>query len=605
VDQLTLDKIFDGSAQYAVPVYQRGYEWTNEQTQEFFDDLDSISNESSADKHFFGFMLSVSNPDDPDKIIKIVDGQQRMTTVMLFLICARNFFHKHRKLQNAVTHFEFLQTRINISHDRQKLVLTLGRANQKFYQDLLSKLCIEQDLIDKWASTSSSNKLLAAAYKNLSQCISGKSIDEVYKYVVTLLTRFEIYRYKYPNEQKAYRVFDLVNNRGIHLRESDHIKNYLFEELERTVNSDTIDEYDEVWSNMYNIVTGSAKARYKTLDRFLHHYLLATKGYGDTIDPKLSNMHKAFRRLINDLKQSPEKIIRDLHRWAQILSMLRNTNEKSFEGNITIIHYLKKISSVNAVYVYPIILASYDRYWDRGHATLFELTVMMCFKYHMRVKVIGTGLSLSDYERKMYEITKEILRDKDGTKLSKIISDLIQSGKHYPSPEQLYVNLINRPISGTKNVAALLQEVEYAHTRQRAIEPVTVEHIMPKTMGEWETYLAKHNQKHFDPNKSPKDNVKIIHSKYVDYLGNQTLLSLRNNVRARDKPFKTKKEAYEKHRRYKITEDLINIDVWNIDAIIKRHDHICGILKTELDLYRIVKYLNKEYLDGILPADVL
>lgn len=605
MDKHTLDRIFDGRAQYAVPVYQRGYEWTNEQTQEFFDDLDSISNESSADNHFFGFMLSVSNPTDPNKIIKIVDGQQRITTVMLFLICARNFFHKHRKSHNAASYLEFLQTRINITHDEQKLVLTLGRANQNFYRDLLLKFPIEQDLIDKWSSTSSSNKLLAAAYRNLSQCISGKSVDEVYKYVVTLLTKFEIYRYEYPNEQKAYRVFDLVNNRGIHLKESDHIKNYLFEELERISNNDTIDEYDEVWNEMYNIITSGTKARYTTLDRFLHHYLLATKGYGETISPKLANMHKAFHRLINDKKQHPGTIIRDLLRWAKILNMLRNTNEKSFEGNTTIIHYLKKISSINAVYVYPVLLSSYDKYWNRGHKTLFELVAMVCFKYHVRVKVIGTGLSLSDYERKMYEITKEILKDREGTSLSKIITDLIQSGKHYPSQEQLYVNLINRPISGSKKVAALLQEVEYAKTGQRSLDPVTVEHIMPKTMGDWETYIIQHNQKHFDPNKPAKDNAKIIHDKYVDYLGNQTLLSLRNNVGARDKSFKTKKDMYEKHRKYKITEELINIDVWDVDAMIKRHNDICEILKTELDLYRIIKYLNKEYLDGILPAEVL
>lgn len=593
MDLQTLGSIFDGHTQYVIPVYQRGYEWTNEQTQEFFDDLDSISTESSTDRHFFGFMLSVLNPDDPDKIVKIIDGQQRMTTVMLFLICARNFFYKHRKLHNSERHFKFLQTRINILHNKQKSVLTLGRANQNFYQELLSNLPADQDLIDKWSSTNSSNKLLAAAYNKLFYSLRGETIEKVYNYVDTLLNKFEVYRYEYPNEQKAYRVFDLVNNRGIHLRESDHIKNYLFEELERTRGNNAIDEYDEIWNDMYNIVTSSTKARYKTLDRFLHHYLLATKGYGNSIHPKLANMHKAFRRLIKEKKQPPEKIIHKLLYWAQILSKLRNTTSKSFDGNKTIIHYLKKISSVNAVYVYPVILASYETYWNRGHVKLFEVAVMMCFKYHMRVKVIGTGLSLSDYERKMYELVHEILKDRDGANLSKVITDLIQSGKYYPSPEQLYVNLITQPLSGSKNVAALLQEVEHTKDKQRSLDPVTVEHIMPQNIGEWENYIIKHNQKHFDPNKSIKENVKIIHSKYIDYLGNQTLLSRKNNLKAQDKPFKIKKETYEKHRKYKITEELIDIDIWNIDAITKRHDDICKILKTELDLYETIKYLNK------------
>ena len=89
--------LFDNHSQYALPSYQRGYAWKTTQVDDFLTDLAYINdNNNSIQEHFFGSILLAPPNIASDKTIKIVDGQQRVTTSVLFLICARNFFHTHK-----------------------------------------------------------------------------------------------------------------------------------------------------------------------------------------------------------------------------------------------------------------------------------------------------------------------------------------------------------------------------------------------------------------------------------------------------------------------------------------------------------------------------
>ncbi len=96
---LKLNKIFTGDY-YAIPDYQRDYEWTSAQTSTLLDDIFSIMESNSNKMHFFGAIVSIPFEEDNavNKIIDlneyniskqsvkhIVDGQQRLTTFSLLM----------------------------------------------------------------------------------------------------------------------------------------------------------------------------------------------------------------------------------------------------------------------------------------------------------------------------------------------------------------------------------------------------------------------------------------------------------------------------------------------------------------------------------------
>ena len=594
-----LSEIFDGHRRYVIPPYQRGYAWTVDEVEELLDDLESVKDRG--DEHFFGFMLTVSDPDAPDKAIKIIDGQQRLSTIMLFLICARNFF-KRTNTPDAQKYQTMLDSKIHTSEYEMKPMFTLGRTNQNLFKEIVLQVPIDRQILDALA-TNDSNEKLIAAYKKIRSRISGNDVELIQNYLNTLFKKFVILRYDYRDEQKAYSLFNLINNRGIRLNESDHIKNYIFGELEKFQNSDVMDEYDDMWTEMRENVTSKKQANYKTLDTFLHHYLIVTNAYRNFTHPKLKDMQPAFSRLINDdPRKLPHKIIDELRHWSEVLISLRDPKPAQFDDNTTILYYLKKIREANAVYVYPPMLIAYERYWKRGDQILFELVVMLCFKYHIRAKVIA-DISTNSYEDQMYKLTQGILRAASGSKLSEQITTLMEHAA-YPSTDRIFKNLETMSITTVRIAVALLQEVEYAKTKNRRLDRAALDRIMPERPSEWKDYIFKHNKKHIDVEITRDENISIIHRKHLNYLGNLTLLS-KSNKNARNSSFEEKKEYYEQRPKYKITEDLIDIPIWNVDAILKRNREFARILCNELDLGRIANYLKNEYQNGEKPDTVL
>lgn len=595
-----LAKVFDGSKRYIVPTYQRGYAWTSDEIDDFLSDLKSAND--SADEHFFGFVLTTSNPDpnDPCTLIKIIDGQQRLSTVMLYLACARNYF-KSKNTQKAKKYYAKLEDIIRSSKYKTTPSFTLSRTNQDLFQEILIKDdSVNRNILNALSATSDSNEKLAAAYKQIGADIEGEKIDLIHDYLNTLLKKFTIIIYDYHDEGKAYNMFNLINNRGVRLNESDHIKNYLFGELEKS-RRDVVDKHDVIWTAMRDIVTSRKHANYKNLDLFLLHYLLATNASSKSC-LTLKDLYRTFYDLIDNHKKSPGEIISELYDLSQILKTLRAPTLAHFDQNKTTVYYLRTIKKIQAVYVYPLLLAAYKNYWERGNKILFELVVILCFKYHMRAKVIGK-ITTASFEAQLRKLTQSVIDGSSARELSRSIAKLMEEA--YPSTDEVFNTLESKHVSKPSIVVALLHEIEYTRTKKRSLDVATIEHIMPKKFNAWRDYIVTHNKKYIDAKKTREQNIRSIHARNVNYLGNQTLLSSKNNKVARNSTFKKKKEDYKEHPKYEITADLTNNVIWNVSAILKRNRNLSEILCSELDLGRITKYLDQKYQNGVAPDKVL
>ena len=87
-DAQPLIKFFDGSdKRFIIPLYQRNYDWKEENCEQLFQDLMKLHN-SDRKSHFFGSIVSSIQSGTEDRFI--IDGQQRITTVSLLLIAMVN-----------------------------------------------------------------------------------------------------------------------------------------------------------------------------------------------------------------------------------------------------------------------------------------------------------------------------------------------------------------------------------------------------------------------------------------------------------------------------------------------------------------------------------
>ncbi len=243
---------------------------------------------------------------------------------------------------------------------------------------------------------------------------------------------------------------------------------------------------------------------------------------------------------------------------------------------------------MGAIYVYPVLLAGYEKYWKRKDHETFEDLVTLCFKYHVRVMVITRIFETKNYERKLYGVICDIYK---GVSLGKIISDKILIGNEYPDDEAIKGVLYTKDFARGRQAQVLLEEVEYEKSDKISRVGTTVEHIMPKDHDLWNDYILTHNKE--IAGKSPKQIINIIHTKHYRLIGNQTLLAHEYNVDAGKKSFEDKKIVYGKSPTYKITKELTEIPIWNVDEILKRHNRLIDIITKEIDLNPIRKKLDK------------
>ena len=86
-ERKTIEEIFRQNVKYTVPKYQRSFDWGETQLQELMEDLAEIVRNKNKENLFLGtFIFDISQ----EGTVKIVDGQQRLTTLALIISTLEN-----------------------------------------------------------------------------------------------------------------------------------------------------------------------------------------------------------------------------------------------------------------------------------------------------------------------------------------------------------------------------------------------------------------------------------------------------------------------------------------------------------------------------------
>ena len=224
---------------YAIPRFQRPYSWKREQLEEFWDD----AIRSDEQDYFIGSM--VVYPDGArENYFNVVDGQQRLTTVVLLLAVIRDFFRREgfddsargvqaiierpdldNKLQftlESQTPYPYLQDHIQ-KYGQPETELVLGEEEKKlrfafqFFEEMVSD-AVASIRID---STVNEDEKGARIHKVLEELR-----NKVLRLTVILVTL--------SDEDDAYIIFETLNTRGMDLGVSDLVKNHLTRLLKPT-----------------------------------------------------------------------------------------------------------------------------------------------------------------------------------------------------------------------------------------------------------------------------------------------------------------------------------------------------------------------------------
>lgn len=234
IDQKTIRELLtDKHADFLIPDYQRPYAWGEDECSTLWDDLfafafpndDFEQFDSGSDEYFLGPIVTFKN--DEGKL-EIIDGQQRLTTIMLLL---RAFYDKFANMKDK----QSVKTRATISEcvwktdefddpDTDQLKIDSEVASDGDKDEFLRILrtgCAEKD----WRSAYATN--FAFFQKRISQLVSEWPTYTVY-FARRILNNVIMLPIEAESQDTALRIFSTLNDRGLPLSDADIFKSQFY-----------------------------------------------------------------------------------------------------------------------------------------------------------------------------------------------------------------------------------------------------------------------------------------------------------------------------------------------------------------------------------------
>ena len=278
---------------YKVPRFQRPYSWRREELEEFWND--AVASDDS--DYFIGSIVTYCESDD---VYGIVDGQQRLTTLMILFCSLRNAFERegHNALADGL-HAKTIQ-RPTVG-GLPECILQPETSHPYFEEYIQSRNppTTEPDVGTEEADLLAANDYLRdqldaalSALRDDPALSPAKRKNAIKRKLAAMrdkLLSLSLILVGLDREDDAYLLFETLNARGKDLRVSDLVKNHLARLLKK--NTKTLDVVKERWRSVVETIEGSGASI--DVDNLIHHHWLSSHDY--TSEKKL---FKAIKKTV-------------------------------------------------------------------------------------------------------------------------------------------------------------------------------------------------------------------------------------------------------------------------------------------------------------------
>jgi uncharacterized protein with ParB-like and HNH nuclease domain len=248
--EYALSKIFSSEFEFEIPSYQRPYAWEVENADELFNDLVTFfGNAKPEEGYFLGSVVLIKDEQKPHS--EVIDGQQRLTTLTILLatMASMAFSGEENRLQRELNTYILEPGRIT-ENIEAKPRLILRPRDQEFFHNYIQNLKIEAMIdLDPSQLDSEAKENIRENARYFSEILSKTfdTQDKLRDFTVFLMTRCYLVVVSTPNRDSAFRVFSVMDSRGLDLQPTDIIKAETIGKLNNE--SDEI-KYNEKWEEM-------------------------------------------------------------------------------------------------------------------------------------------------------------------------------------------------------------------------------------------------------------------------------------------------------------------------------------------------------------------
>lgn len=548
---------------FEIPDYQRAYSWTKENLKQLVEDIwESVElNKARGNKEFDQYepyflgsivLCSKEYKDDGCGIYDVIDGQQRLTSIIMLIAAIRDLID-NEEYKKVLSDLIYQKPNVLMGIKESIRVKARGKEEEFFKKYILTNGGTElvKDLNMEELSEAKQNMVNAIeVFRDSFFNENGELLEEkLNEFIVYLLQKVVLVVITTESFTSAFRLFNVINARGLPLTDSDLLKS----ENLRVMNPEIRKEYTDIWES-HEQDLGKEK-----LDQII--------GFMRTM--KLKNkveesVYEEFSKKI--FRNEPEYLGVN---FVNHLTAVKALYDKYIiDGNLEGVseeeksYYKNLINIMREFLPYDDWMAAVIRFAEKFNDDKLVLEFVKVLEKRLVIDWVN-GNSFADRLNRVYGIL-EAIEEKDS----------LEEIKEAP----VFLYDLERTTAYFENA---LNDIDfYSKGRMMIPKYIFVRLDMEKRPNEVLDYSDKIMIEHVLPRNAKeaywKDNFSADQRRnWANKFGNLVIITGAKNTRANNKPFAEKVEQYlSKKSDFAITKEVLELSDWNMDSLKDRHESL-------------------------------
>ena len=548
---------------FEIPDYQRAYSWTKENLKQLVEDIwESVElNKARGNKEFDQYepyflgsivLCSKEYKDDGCGIYDVIDGQQRLTSIIMLIAAIRDLID-NEEYKKVLSDLIYQKPNVLMGIKESIRVKARGKEEEFFKKYILTNGGTElvKDLDMEELSEAKQNMVNAIeVFRDSFFNENGELLEEkLNEFIVYLLQKVVLVVITTESFTSAFRLFNVINARGLPLTDSDLLKS----ENLRVMNPEIRKEYTDIWESHEQDL---CKEKLDQIIGFMRTMKLKNKVE--------ESVYEEFSKKI--FRNEPEYLGVN---FVNHLTAVKALYDKYIiDGNLEGVseeeksYYKNLINIMREFLPYDDWMASVIRFAEKFNDDKLVLEFVKVLEKRLVIDWVN-GNSFADRLNRVYGIL-EAIEEKDS----------LEEIKEAP----VFLYDLERTTAYFENA---LNDIDfYSKGRMMIPKYIFVRLDMEKRPNEVLDYSDKIMIEHVLPRNAKeaywKDNFSADQRRnWANKFGNLVIITGAKNTRANNKPFAEKVEQYlSKKSDFAITKEVLELSDWNMDSLKDRHESL-------------------------------
>lgn len=559
-----LADIFCDKFDFVIPPYQRPYAWTEEETDTLFSDLyDFYTNEDEEENYFLGSIVLIKEEGNPHS--EVIDGQQRLTTLTILLSVLTSYFKAADLRSDYNTYI------IEPGKKSKKLLskprLCIRPRDNVFFKQYIQEMGFLNSSEDaKGQDTEAKKNIIQNTKllcKKIEESFDTTNDDELESFCYFLVNRCYIVVVSTPTKESAFRVFSVMNSRGLSLQVTDIIKADIIGALPEAQRQLYTDKWEEMETELtrngfkdlfsqIRMIKSKKKAKKSLQDEFYSDILL-------NISSKVAG------------KEAADFIDNTLYPYSEAYSIIKGNCYTSSENASDVNYMLSWLNRIDNSDWLPVAMLYFVKNSGRN---IKPSDFLLFLKKLERLAAFmrATSWNVNQRIERYAKVLKDI-EDAEGSEFGtsiELTNDEIQS----------FIANLNGDIynmTSNKRNYLILRLDSFLSPGEAIYNPrvLSIEHILPQTVragSEWEKNWPDEEER----------------KKYLHRIGNLIPLARRKNSEASNYEFNVKRDKYFNIESgvtsYRLATEVQNYHTWTPEIVEERQKKLVAAFIKGWDL---------------------